>query len=175
MRIVLIFLLAIIVLGTVYFSTATDPWQISLNSDQSHEAEANHPKAGLPDVSFLDLKEDKQVSLYSLLKNTGGYVHFWASWCAPCVVEFPEMLNYARSNPDKIIVTISSDFKRDHITQFFEKNQEWGAVPDNVYLLMDKNSHATTSIFQVFKLPETMIISKDLKIIEKHSGIYEWE
>jgi len=54
-------------------------------------------------------------------------VNLWATWCGPCVVEFPELvaINRMYRNRDFEMVTISADSpgKKDQVLSFLKKNQ----------------------------------------------------
>ena len=41
-------------------------------------------------------------------------VHVWATWCAPCVKEFPEFVRMAQARADRIaVIFVSADFPKD--------------------------------------------------------------
>ena len=50
-------------------------------------------KTGVPDFTLKDL-EGKDVTL-SAYKGKVVIVNFWASWCEPCVKEFPSLIRLA--------------------------------------------------------------------------------
>ncbi|MBK66611.1 MAG: hypothetical protein CMP22_00590 [Rickettsiales bacterium] len=171
-NIIIIIAIILIGLGIHFYFQKSEPLQIKGSSNEARLAKENGAK--MPEFALKSLNGDV-VNAKEHLEGTGGYIHFWASWCAPCVVEFPKMIEYARQNPSAKILAISSDFKQVHITQFFDVNKEWGELPENIIVLRDENAKITGQLFQTFKLPETIIISKDLKMVDKHSGMYEWE
>lgn len=48
-------------------------------------------------------------------------VNVWATWCRPCVEEFPEILEFARKNQGKVkVMLVSADFssRRDLVDKF---------------------------------------------------------
>lgn len=36
-------------------------------------------------------------------------LNLWATWCAPCLAEFPELIRLAHDRPDLVIVSVSID------------------------------------------------------------------
>jgi thiol-disulfide isomerase/thioredoxin len=41
-------------------------------------------------------------------------VNFWATWCAPCVKEFPDLVALARERKDVAVISISIDDESEH-------------------------------------------------------------
>ena len=56
----------------------------------------------MPDVQG----EMRQVSQW---KGKRSVVNFWATWCAPCVKEMPDLQALADAHPDKQIIGIGID------------------------------------------------------------------
>src|SRR5688572_23935010 len=48
----------------------------------------------VPEFSFRTL--DGKAHALEDFKGKATVLNFWATWCAPCLVEFPQMLNLAR-------------------------------------------------------------------------------
>lgn len=130
----------------------------------------------IPDFTFTDIKgnayqahdfEEKIIIL-----------NFWASWCAPCIKEFPNLLNAAHSNKeDVILIALSSDLNEAAINKFINKMKSQQALnfdASNIFIALDKNQEITAKQFQTFKLPETIIIDENLKMRHKLIGA-DWE
>jgi len=103
-------------------------------------------------------------SLYNF-KGKHVIVHFWASWCAPCVVEFPELIGLANKRDDVIILAFSSDKNQDTIDRFLTRNDF--KIPDNFKIFLDKDRRVTEDKFSVFRLPESFILNRDM-ILQNH-------
>lgn len=70
------------------------------------------------DRGLTPINEDALRAI--LLDNRGRVVllNFWASWCAPCVAEFPELVRLARENSAWLaVVSVSIDAEEDVSTK----------------------------------------------------------
>lgn len=105
-------------------------------------------------------------------------LNFWASWCTPCVAEFPQLLELAAAFPDKmVLLAISADHDPQAMQRFIatlEKNHGTQLNAKNVIITRDSDKSVTRDIFQTVRLPETILIDADFVMREKIAGITEW-
>jgi thiol-disulfide isomerase/thioredoxin len=132
---------------------------------------ATEPVSGypVPDFSFADLNGKKHS--ISDFKGKTVILNFWATWCAPCVVEFPKLVALSKGNKDIILLALSSDIADDNIHKFLKK---YPAKGKNIVIARDEKRHITADIFQTYKLPETYIVSPSGKIVRKIVGDTDW-
>lgn len=125
-----------------------------------------------PDFSFVTLAGAEMK--ISDLRGKIIVLNFWASWCAPCLKEFPLFLDLAAENPDDIIfLALSSDHDEKAMQRFIEKMRKEKPTAmsgGNVLLSLDTGGAVTRGIFQTFRLPETIIIDRDGFMREKLVG-----
>lgn len=166
----IIFLLAITIFGIGYF--------LDMNSvPVVTEVTVKEPdiiNLDLPDFHFKTL-DDKELAI----KDFRGKIvllNFWASWCGPCLEEFPYILKILKNNPDKIIlVAISNDESKSDIQKFMSRfKEESKEINSGIVIGFDPNKDISSSIFSVMKLPETFVISPEGKIIKKIVGSTQW-
>lgn len=112
----------------------------------------------------------KPYTLYDF-KGQPIIVHFWATWCAPCVVEFPELATYGRDNPDVIILAISADINEDKMKRFLQQNVP--DIPKNMIIARDITDSKIQHQFGTYQLPETYILSNQMILKEKIIGAYK--
>jgi thiol-disulfide isomerase/thioredoxin len=98
-------------------------------------------------------------------------VHFWATWCPPCVEEFPGLLAFYKEtekNPALELVTVSvdEDWK---IVDAWLKTRGATAVP----VTLDPDRAAATA-FGTKKFPETYILSPQGDVLLYVKGPFDW-
>lgn len=131
------------------------------------------PAHQAPDFSFTEF-ENRQKSL-SDFKGKIVILHFWATWCPPCISEFPKLVSVSKKLQDNIVLlAVSSDGKPDVIERFIDKS-----VPDfrsqpNMYMVWDQNRTITHDLYQTFAYPETIIIDGSGQMIRKIPGDADW-
>lgn len=72
-----------------------------------------HPKEGSASDSLLKnvTGSELQEIVHSYQSKKAVLINVWATWCAPCVEEFPEIVKLQRAYPDKLkVIFISGDF-----------------------------------------------------------------
>jgi Thiol-disulfide isomerase and thioredoxins len=128
--------------------------------------------APLEDFTFTDYKGG-QHTLYDF-KGKHVLINLWATWCAPCVAEFPDLLHIAdQRSDDLVLIAISIDNDTDVIERFFKKLPDAAQTQitlDNVYIAHDPLMKITGSVFQATRYPESYLLTPDMAIARKISG-----
>ena len=95
-------------------------------------------------------------------------VHFWATWCAPCVEELPGLLAFAGDMRERglevVAIAVEDDWK--DIAMFFG-----GAIPPEVIVETDGAAHKR---FGVSTLPDTYLVDPAGKVVERYHGARDW-
>ena len=118
----------------------------------------------------LDLRRADGTAL-TLADLHGRFVllHFWASWCAPCRVELPELLDLGRALSDDghrlSVVAAAVDDDWQAIGAFFD-----GEVPAEVVRVGDDARRS----YDVSTLPDTYLIGPDGTLLVRLGGAREW-
>lgn len=124
-------------------------------------------REGVPDFSWTAI-DGKSTSISSM-KDQPLVLNFWATWCAPCVYEFPKMIQLAQKNPDTVFLFVSVDKNPEDIERFLKKYGDEEHLK-NVVIAHDPQKLISMDLFGTSKYPETFLISKDHKIIDKIIG-----
>jgi cytochrome c biogenesis protein CcmG/thiol:disulfide interchange protein DsbE len=126
-------------------------------------------KEGVPSFELPRL-DGKNFSLTDV-KGKLAIVNFWASWCNPCVQEFPSFIKLIQHfKGDVVLIAISNDESRPDIDTFLKAMH----VPkENIQILWDKD-RTVANLYGVAQLPESFLIGKDGKLIRKIVGIDNW-
>jgi len=117
----------------------------------------------------LSSLDGKEVSL-SDLRGKVVLVHFWATWCPPCVEEMPmlDKLNREFAGKDFEILAVSVDQNGAAAVQrFMEKNKL------NLPVLLDPKS-SIAGRYGTFKFPETYVLDRTGVVRYKVIGALDW-
>ncbi len=169
MRINIILLLVAMIVGsglTFWLDSMTSPPHTN-NSPSIISEEIQGEK--FPDFVFTDIKGKKHNSHDYQGKTV--VLNFWATWCAPCVIEFPKLMKLAADNPAIIVIALSSDINDEKIRQFLKKHP---ITQNNFIVARDNKRKITADIFKTYKLPETLIVSPSGLIAKKIVGDTDW-
>lgn len=130
----------------------------------------------VPNFTFKILEGD--VLSIKDLRGKIVVLNFWASWCAPCVKEFPHFLKLAKEYPDHVVfLALSSDHKPEDMNRFLSKMAYQHPAEmdlENVKIALDEKGAITRDIFQTYRLPETIIIGPKGKMRHKLIGA-DWD
>jgi cytochrome c biogenesis protein CcmG/thiol:disulfide interchange protein DsbE len=126
-------------------------------------------KTGLPEFKLKDLK-GVETSL-SQFKGKIVVINFWASWCAPCVSEFPSLMKLiAKYKGEIVLLAVSADYEEKDIETFLKA---FKVNDPNVHVMWDKDQEVAKK-YGTFKLPESYIVARDGKLIRKVTGVDDW-
>ena len=118
----------------------------------------------LPEFYTKGLINEDKVLSNNTIKNKITLINFFASWCAPCKVEHPLLINLKKKYPELTIVGIDyKDNKEDAIKFLLSTGNPYNFVGVD-------NDGAIGLEFGVFGLPETFFVNNEGKIIFKQTG-----
>jgi peroxiredoxin len=104
------------------------------------------------------------------LANYRGQVvllNFWATWCEPCLVELPSLLQLHREEPNLVILAVSIDEDPDAYTRFISRRHV------DLITVRDPDQSAA-KLFHTDMWPETYVIDRKGVIRSKYVGPQDW-
>jgi peroxiredoxin len=120
-----------------------------------------------PEFSLATLDGGRTVSLGDFRGQKKVVVTFWASWCGPCRMEMPALVDFYKRNhnesSDFEILAVSIDESAKEATAFAKAQQL------NFPVLLDSGQKMAQA-YQVEGIPTMFVIDKDGKITYGHIG-----
>jgi thiol-disulfide isomerase/thioredoxin len=112
---------------------------------------------------------------FSQLKGYPVILHFWATWCGPCLTELPELLQLSdRLRPQGFsIVAVAVDESWAVLEQFFQKHPDLKSMQNRMVLILDPRSEIANA-FGSNRFPESFLIKRDQVIDNKFTGAQPW-
>jgi len=141
-------------------------------------AEANAQNAKVirfakdPETAPPFLLRDLNGKIVSIADGKGKVVilNFWATWCPPCREEIPEFVKLQQAYKDKLLIIGASedDDGPQKVQQFAER------FAMNYPIVM-----ATKELIDNYggvpALPTSFLIDPQGRVVQKHTGLYEYE
>ncbi len=127
-----------------------------------------------PDVTFRDLQGNK-LPLASL-KGKLVLVNFWATWCEPCRVEIPWMIEFQQKYAGRgftLLGVAMDDEGKSVVDPFIQKTQfDVGGHPMAMdYPIVLGSDDIATKFGGLIGLPTSLLISRDGKVIKRYIGL----
>ena len=150
---ILISIISLFVIG-VFF--------IGLNKDTNYNTNSLIGKT-IPNISLEYFDENKFYKKNDFKKNDYTLINFWASWCAPCRIEHPVLIQLSKEKNLKL-VGVNKKEKKKQADKFLNDLGD-------PYDFLTKDVQGKYSVnFGVYGIPESILINKDLIILKKFVG-----
>jgi cytochrome c biogenesis protein CcmG/thiol:disulfide interchange protein DsbE len=127
----------------------------------AHPAQTGQPA---PDFTVADGTTTVHLANY---RGQVVLVNFWATWCQPCVMELPSLLDLHHDMPNLAILAISVDEDPDAYSHFVTRR--------HVDLITVRDPGETAAkLFRTEQWPETYVIDRKGIIRRKFVGPQDW-
>lgn len=129
-----------------------------------------------PSIAIADFPYTKIDGTKGRLQDHAGkpvVLHFWATWCPPCIEELPELLDKAAITPDVSFLIISVDKDQAALRRFllpYEKQTQG----KNVYMLHDPAMKIAVDHMKVSAFPESFFLNSALYKKRHIKGPVRW-
>ena len=117
----------------------------------------------LTKINLKSFDDNKIYTSEDFKKSRYTLINFWASWCAPCRVEHPYLIQLSKEKNLKILGVNFKD-KKINATKFLN---ELG----NPYYYMAKDIKGKQSVnFGIYGIPESILINNETIVLKKFIG-----
>jgi peroxiredoxin len=124
----------------------------------------NAPVKDMPAPDFVLVNLQNQPVKLSDLKGKLVVLNFWATWCAPCVMEMVFFQEIQDLYPDQVLVlAINQEEKLEVVSEFIKD------MGFNLEILLDQSGDIT-KLYQVLALPSTFFIDQQGVVRYHHMG-----
>lgn len=121
--------------------------------------------------TFEGIELDGTVFNLESLKGRVLIVNFWASWCDPCVREFPSLIKLVqRFKGEVVLVAVSADKDRSDVADFIKAFE---AKDPAIHVVLDPE-FVIAKKWGTYKLPESYVVGRDFKVVRKIVGLDNW-
>ncbi len=126
------------------------------------------PKQALPFTYMTLTGESGALSDH---KGRVTLIHFWATWCAPCLAELPSLIDLATNQENLTILAVAVRDKTTKIDRFLKKIDK--ILPENFIVALDPNQDISKNLYGTVKLPESFLLNRQHAFSQKIIGAEE--
>lgn len=94
-------------------------------------------------------------------------LNFWATWCAPCVIETPSLIQLHHDMPNLVIIGVSIDDDPNAYSAFLAQHHV-------DFITVRNPSQSVPALFHTDMWPETYVIDRKGVIRRKFVGAQDW-
>jgi len=175
-KILLIIGTVVVLIGvTVYADRATrvKP-RSSLDHPDRVDASGGTPA---PEATFKDL-DGKDVPL-SQFKGKVVLVNFWATWCEPCQVEIPWLIEMQQKYSSKgfTILGVDVDDEGNNVVSAYTAKERFNVNGQKLamnYPILRGNDAVADKFGGLLGYPTSFLISRDGKVVKKFQGLISY-
>ena len=114
------------------------------------------------DVNSLEYRNlnDEVVSLKEIAGERHIFLNYWATWCKPCLEEFPLLSKVAGITKDEFVFIMVSDQDLDKISKF-------STSKDYNFIYLQTDNFISNGINPI---PQSFILDSKLNVKKRHRG-----
>jgi thiol-disulfide isomerase/thioredoxin len=132
----------------------------------------------VPEITLKDL-DGKDLSL-SQYKGKVVLLNLWATWCAPCLGEIPELIEIQQKYAARgfTIIGIAMDDEGASVVTPWVQKQRFdvnGAKSQMNYPIVIGNDAAADKLGGMIGLPTSILVSRDGKVVKRTTGALSYD
>ncbi|MEE2789335.1 MAG: TlpA disulfide reductase family protein [Myxococcota bacterium] len=164
--VILLGIVAVCVVISMHVTSGEERREISLAT----AIDLNAQLTGGPAPDFSVVRADGSTIQLSQLRGKVVFINFWATWCAPCRAEIPDLEKLAKKmeHVPFEIVAVSSDNSWDDIKTFM------GSTPTKMLIGLDPEKNSVSTRYGTEKLPETYVVDRDGRLRLRFVNVQPW-
>ena len=117
----------------------------------------------LTKINLKSFDDNKIYTNEDLKNNDYTLINFWASWCAPCRVEHPYLMQLSKEKKLKILGVNFKD-KKINALKFLNNL-------GNPYKILAKDTTGKQSVnYGIYGIPESILINNETIVLKKFIG-----
>jgi len=102
------------------------------------------------------------------------FIHFWATWCPPCLAEMPDLAQLERDFADRVgFLVLLGDFDNKNGAIEIYKEHDFPDIPNSITVCGDTTfnaQHEIMKMLDIMYIPTTVIIDADGNMLEHLIG-----
>ncbi len=129
------------------------------------------------DTARLVVERDAALSetLEDVLPEGPAILHFWATWCAPCREELPELARFRAhlqetGKADRLVIVALERASFDRIRTFLDEGLGLPDLPS-----LKHGDGRAGPAFALFGLPATVMLDGERRVVARHAGPVDWD
>jgi cytochrome c biogenesis protein CcmG, thiol:disulfide interchange protein DsbE len=126
---------------------------------------SSHPAQVGEAAPAIVIRDGAQTISLQQYRGKVVVLNFWASWCAPCLAEFPSLIELQRDMPNIVVLAVAFDTDEPSYRQYLTDNHIAG-----ITTICDLSNRSSNS-FDTTRPPETYIIDRSGIIRRKFIGM----
>lgn len=129
------------------------------------------------DSQMLNLEIQNKVLKIKEIQNKAVLLNFWATWCPPCKVEIPHLINLKEKYKDDFEVIAVNIGDRNGAMTPNEKIKEFAKEYKINYIITNskENLNLADTMEKVSIIPTMFLFDKEGNIVQKYVGVVPQE
>lgn len=123
-----------------------------------------------PNFSAIDVRNPKKKLTLKKFLGKPIILEFWATWCPACVASSPRLLEFSKSNKDKIQILSFSSEKVDVIKKYLSKIDKISGKKNNHIIYLQSDDLQIIREYMASSIPMFILIDKSGNIVDLNLG-----